>query len=142
MTELSKDYIELLTQVQPAPIDSKKEYERQLKWIDRIMMAEGSEPACSARIKIVDLLTMTVMAWEAKASPEPEVSPRAMLVHSMEAKGLSKSKLADELGVSRQLVGAIVNGERLISREMAVKLADYFDDPIEFYIDRSSRRVA
>lgn len=138
----SMTYLDLLTEIRPKPISSNMEYERQLAIIDSLMMSEGSTPKSKARIQMVELLTTLVSAWEAQVSPASGVSPQEMLVHTLEAKGISQSQLAKELGVSRQLISYILKEERTISLEMAIKLASYFDHPIEFYVDRSSTRVA
>jgi hypothetical protein len=71
-------YDELLLATRPCVIHGDDEYQRQLKWIDRIMMAEGSSPTCEPRIDIVELLSTTVMTWEDKVAPMPTAAPREM----------------------------------------------------------------
>lgn len=132
------NYDDLLLATRPRVIGDEAEYQRQLEWMDRIMMAEGPNPSCEARIQIADLLAVTIGAWEDKVSPMPVVDPREKLIHTMDARGLSKAGLAKVLGVSRALITSIANGDRAISRAMAQKLAAHFDHPIEFYIRAKS----
>jgi HTH-type transcriptional regulator/antitoxin HigA len=141
MTEekIPTDYEHLLLETRPAMITTDREYKRQLKWIDKIMMAEGSNPTCEGRIKIVDLLTMTVQAWEEQVSPTPKISPREMLLHCMEARDLTQANLATELEVSPQLMSAVCLGNRVISRSLSAKLSKYFDLPIEMFVDTSTK---
>lgn len=134
--DLPTTYDELLLATRPSVISGDDEYQRQLKWIDRIMMAEGPTPTCEPRIQMLELLSATVMTWESKVEPMPNVTAREMLVHTMEARELSQAALSKQLDVSPQLISAIIKGGRVISQVMARKLADAFDHPIEFYIDK------
>ena len=139
--KIPETYNELLLATQPQVIHDDDEYQRQLGWIDRIMTAEDSTPSNEPRIRIMELLVSTVINWEEEVSstPTPTVSAREMLVHTMEARGLSQTGLAKQLEVSPQLISAIVRGERAIARGMSRKLADLFDHPINFYIDTDTK---
>ena len=48
-----------------------------------------------------------------------------------ESKGLSQEKLGDNLGVSRQTINSIENGKFDPSLTLAIKLAKFFDEPID-----------
>ena len=47
--------------------------------------------------------------------------------------------MATGLRLGRHLSNSIVIDEPAISRAMARKLADFFDHPIEFYVDQTSK---
>ena len=48
-----------------------------------------------------------------------------------ESKGLSREKLGDNLGVSRQTINSIENGKFDPSLTLAIKLTKFFDEPID-----------
>jgi putative transcriptional regulator len=54
-----------------------------------------------------------------------------------EVKKLTQQELADQVGVSRQSINAIEKGKFLPSIELALKLARFFEVPVEelFYLE-------
>ena len=59
-----------------------------------------------------------------------------------EAKQLSQQEVADKLGVSRQMVGFLENGEREFTPEMAVKIEKELGIPREEILPELFRRAA
>lgn len=133
-TKIPTSYKELLIEVMPSCIKNNREYNRQLTWIDRILRAEGPVPKNSARIKMMALLVLTVHTWEAKVSPDPNVSPIDMLKHVMDERDISQASLANSIGLSRQFVSALLKGGRDISRDTAIKLSKSLNLPVEIFI--------
>ena len=74
--EIPETYGELLLLVRPSVITGQREYKRQLKWVDRIMKAEVSNPECEPRIHMANLLAATIMVWESKTQATPAVPAR------------------------------------------------------------------
>lgn len=144
MTEesLPTSYEELLLLSKPRVIDCEDEYQRQLHWFKRILTTKWSDPNCDARIRIAELLATHISKWEDEVSfPHIPVSPRDMLKHTMEFRGLSQVELAKQLKVSTQLISAIIKGERSISRLMSRKFADFFEHPINFYFHANTASI-
>lgn len=54
-------------------------------------------------------------------------------------RGITQVKMAEDLQITRQTVNAIEKNKYNPSLELALKLIDYFDVPIEemFYLDKS-----
>ena len=75
--------------------------------------------------------------WELANEPElknPDVSPHQMLTHLLEARGVSQSQLQKDGIVNQGNLSKILKGERDISKELAKKLAAYFDVSVEMFI--------
>lgn len=56
-----------------------------------------------------------------------KLNPVELLQSFLEEENISKSKLAKELGTSRQLISDIMRYRRNISKEMVTKLSAYFN---------------
>ncbi len=133
--EIPETYGELLLLVRPSVITGQREYKRQLKWVDRIMKAEVSNSDCEPRIHMANLLAATIMVWESKTQATPAVPARKMVEKSMKSRDLSQVAFAEQIGVSPQLVSAIIRGERVITLPMARRLGAFFNLPVSNYID-------
>ena len=59
-----------------------------------------------------------------------------------EQQGLSQQEVADKLGVSRQMVGFLENGEREFTADMAVKIEKELGIPREEILPELFRRAA
>ena len=59
----------------------------------------------------------------------------------IENSGVSKAKIARDLGISRTSLTNCLNGSSELCMRHAILLADYFDVSIEFIIGRRERRV-
>jgi transcriptional regulator with XRE-family HTH domain len=55
-----------------------------------------------------------------------------------EANQLSREKLADVLGLSDSYIGLIERGTRGITINNLIKIGDYFDVPVEYFISHPS----
>ena len=78
----------------------------------------------------IDLLELLIEDFDNRTITEigidQDLEPVELLDYLMSEHRLTKSALARELAVSRQLVTEILNYKRNISKRMVMKLADYF----------------
>jgi len=78
----------------------------------------------------IDLLELLIEDFDnrtiAKIGVSEKMNPVELLKYLLEENNLSKSELARQLNVSRQLVTEIVNYKRNISKRMVMKLSERF----------------
>ncbi len=67
------------------------------------------------------------------------VHPGRVLKEEIEARGLSGNRLALDLGVPANRIGAILNGKRAITADTALRLARYFGASAQFWLDLQSQ---
>jgi len=67
------------------------------------------------------------------------VHPGRILKRELEARGLSANKLALALRVPSGRITSILNGKRAISPETALRLAQYFGNSAQFWMNLQSR---
>ena len=67
------------------------------------------------------------------------VHPGRILKRELEARGLSANKLALALHVPSGRIISILNGERSISPETALRLAQFFGNSSQFWMNLQSR---
>ena len=67
------------------------------------------------------------------------VHPGRILKRELEARGLSANKLALALRVPSGRITSILNGKRAISAETALRLAQYFGNSAQFWMNLQSR---
>lgn len=61
--------------------------------------------------------------------------PGVLLAEYLEPTRLTQGDAADRLGISRQQLGAVINGRANITPEMAVRLALGFDTSAELWLN-------
>lgn len=80
--------------------------------------------------EIIDLLELLIEDFDNgtinEIGVDQDMEPVELLAYLMSENRLTKSGLARELGVSRQLITEILNYKRNISKRMVMKFADYF----------------
>jgi antitoxin HigA-1 len=69
----------------------------------------------------------------------PAVHPGRLLRRELEARALSGSRLALDLGVPAGRINGIVNGRRAITADTAVRLGRYFGNSAQFWLDLQSQ---
>jgi len=78
----------------------------------------------------IDLLELLIEDYDNRTIEQIGISekmnPIELLTYLMKEHNLSKSELARNLKVSRQLITEIVNYKRNISKRMVMKLSEYF----------------
>ena len=67
------------------------------------------------------------------------VHPGRILKRELEARGLLANKLALALRVPSGRITSILNGKRAISAETALRLAQYFGNSAQFWMNLQSR---
>jgi len=99
------------------PIRNEEDYETALAEIEALWEATPGTPEADR----LDVLVMLVEAYEAEHYPIPDPDPIALLLHVMDARGLTRRDLEPYLG-SRARVSEILNRKRPLSLEMIRKL--------------------
>ena len=61
--------------------------------------------------------------------------PGAVLLEELEARGLSAHRLSLDLGVPANRITEIVNGKRAVTAETALRLAAYFGNSPQFWMN-------
>jgi addiction module HigA family antidote len=65
----------------------------------------------------------------------PVIHPGRLLKREMAARGLTANRLALDLGVPSGRITDILNGRRSITADTAIRLARYFGNRPQFWID-------
>lgn len=69
----------------------------------------------------------------------PVAHPGRFLKREMTARGLSANRLALDLGVPSGRITDILNGRRAITADTALRLARYFGNSAQFWLDLQSQ---
>src|SRR5258708_36221275 len=119
----NKKYARVLAKVLPRVIATDEEHERLLDEVENLM--DRGERRTAEEDAALELMVRLIKDYEEENHPLADPSPREMLVHLMEQRGL---KQADLLPIfrSRGYVSEVVNGKRAISKAHARQLADFF----------------
>ena len=91
----------------------------------------------SKHAPLFDLVTYYISEWERVHYAdilEHDVAPHKMLAYYLETRGVSQSQLQKDGIVNQGNLSKILRGEREISKELAKKLAAYFDVSVELFI--------
>jgi len=99
------------------PIRNEEDYETALEEIEALWEAESGTPEADR----LDILVMLVESYEAEHYPIPDPDPIELILHVMDARGLTRRDLEPYLG-SRARVSEILNRRRPLSLEMIRKL--------------------
>lgn len=86
---------------------------------------------------LFDLIAGYMHEWELANEPElkdVQVPPFEMLAYYLENRGVTQYRLAKDLSVSQGNLSAILRGDRGISKELAKKLAAYFNVSVEVFL--------
>ena len=99
------------------PIRNEEDYETALEEIEELWEAEPG----TTEVDRLEVLVMLVEAYEAEHYPIPDPDPIELILHVMEARGLTRRDLEPYLG-SRARVSEVLNRRRPLSLEMIRKL--------------------
>ncbi|MCE7982444.1 MAG: helix-turn-helix domain-containing protein [Caldilinea sp. CFX5] len=111
------------------PIRNEEDYETALEEIEALWDA----PAGTAEADRLDVLVLLVEAYEAEHYPIPDPDPIALILHVMEARGLTRRDMEPYLG-SRARVSEILNRRRPLSLEMIRKLQSGLGLPADILV--------
>ena len=111
------------------PIRNEEDYEAALEEIEALWNAEPGTPEGDR----LDLFVMLVEAYEAEHYPIPDPDPIDLIVHVMDARGLTRSDLEPYLG-SRSRVSEILNRRRPLTLEMIRRLQNGLGLPADILV--------
>jgi HTH-type transcriptional regulator/antitoxin HigA len=81
------------------------------------------------------VLTDLVEKYEVRVHPMPPVSDALMLRHLIEARGITQSKLAADVGIPGSTISEVLSGKRALGRHHISVMARYFGvSPLVFSI--------
>ena len=127
----NKKYARVLARVLPRVIKTKKEHERILAEVEKLM--DKGEGRTAEEDAALDLMVRLIKDYEEEHHPLPDPSPHEMLVYLMEQRSL---KQADLLPIfkSRGYVSDVINAKRAISKVHAKELADFLEVSADLFI--------
>ncbi len=111
------------------PIRSKREHQAALKDIEALWDA----PAGSPKADRLEVLTLLVEAYEREHYPIEAPDPIDLLLHVMEARGMTRKDLEPYIG-SRARVAEVLNRVRPLTLEMIRRLASGLKLPADVLI--------
>jgi HTH-type transcriptional regulator / antitoxin HigA len=111
------------------PIRNEEDYETALEEIEALWETESG----TADADRLDILVLLVEAYEAEHYPIPDPDPIELILHVMDARGLTRRDLEPYLG-SRARVSEILNRRRPLSLEMIRKLQAGLDLPADILV--------
>src|SRR5258707_3676518 len=116
-------YLELVMAFPLASIKSDEHFQEAQKVMDRLL-AQGELDDGEAMY--LDALSDLVASYEdAHYAIEP-ASDAEMLLHFMEAKGVTQAQLSRDTLIPKSTISEVLAGKKPFSRRMIRKLADYF----------------
>jgi HTH-type transcriptional regulator/antitoxin HigA len=131
MTTLT--YSQLLTQIQPRPIQSPADYEAMLSQLERLMEIEESQLS-DEEASMLELLAMLIEDYETKTNPMPNTaSPHDVLDELVAAHQLRQKDLLDIFG-SKGIASEVFNRKRGISKTQAKALGQRFNLPPSVFL--------
>ena len=128
MPALDTEYGQLLQEVQPKVIHTKKEHARQLQEIKKLMLKPDKRSA--AENALLGALATFVHEYELKMYPLENHTPAEMLEFMME----QHHKRAADLPIPHTRVSEILSGKRGVSKAQAIALGKCFHvSPVLFF---------
>ena len=115
-------------------IQTEQEYRRAVDRIDKLVLRPDAETNDE-----LELLTILVMAYEAKHVPDEAMDPIEYLRASMENRGLTQADLSRLLG-STSRAAEVLSGKRELSKAMIRALAEEW--PLDANTLIGARRAA
>jgi len=119
------------------PIKSKRDYQRALKQIERLMDAKRNTPDGDR----LDVLVTLVEAWEASHYPLDLPDPVDAIKYHMEQHGLQPRDLAPYIG-NRNRVYEVLNRKRPLTLRMVWRLHQGLGIPAESLIKSDEEQAA
>lgn len=117
------NYKTLLQEVQPQVIRDAATHRRALRWIDKLMK---QSKRTAAETRLLELLSKLASDYEEKLFPTPEIEPRRLLRHLMQARSIAQADVARATGIPRSTINDILADRRAVSVENAFRLGKMF----------------
>lgn len=125
-----KSYGQLLRRALPHVIRTDQELARLTDELQRL--DQHDDPTPEER-ELAELLTVLIEEYEERRYSIRRSSPRQVLLHLMEARGLAQKDVVKIFG-SKGITSEVLNGKRAISKTHAKKLAAFFHVSAELFI--------
>jgi len=113
------------------PIRTRRDYLAALKEVESLWNARAG----SKESDRLEVLTLLIQAYESEHYPIPDPDPIELLLHVMEARGLTRKDLEPYIG-SRARVAEVLNRVRPLSLEMIRRLSDGLGIPADVLVRR------
>jgi HTH-type transcriptional regulator/antitoxin HigA len=116
------DYQSLLLDYEPRPIRSESAYRKALRHMEELMRPRLSR----AESELAELLATLIEQYESREHPTPKASPREMLAHLIEVRGVTQAAVARATGIASPTLSAVLAGRRTLSKASITALSVYF----------------
>jgi HTH-type transcriptional regulator/antitoxin HigA len=116
-------YFELVQQFPLRPIRSDDELLRAIEVINSLIGRGGLD---SGEQDYLDVLTNLVEKYEADEVPMQPVSDGELIKHLIEARGITQSKLATDLGIAVSTINEVIASKRRLTRPQVGLVSRYF----------------
>lgn len=113
------------------PIRTRRDYLAALKEVESLWNARAG----SKESDRLEVLTLLIQAYESEHYPIPDPDPIELLLHVMEARGLTRKDLEPYIG-SRARVAEVLNRVRPLSLEMIRRLSEGLGIPADVLVRR------
>ena len=113
------------------PIRTNRDYQAALKEIEALWEARSGTTEADR----LEVLTLLVQAYEAEHYPIPDPDPIELLLHVMEARGLTRKDLEPYIG-SRARVAEVLNRVRPLTLEMIRRLSEGLGIPADVLVQK------
>ena len=136
--EVSREYLGLIGRFPLRPIRSDRELKTASRLVDELLdrKLKKDEEA------YLDVLSTLIEQYEEANHPIEEVTDREMLEHLIEARGVSKRRVALEVDIAVSTISELVSGKRPINLTHIQKLSRYFGVEPGVFIGSGKARSA
>jgi HTH-type transcriptional regulator/antitoxin HigA len=116
-------YLNLVQRVPLRPIRSEDELDRAIAMVNELI--DRDDLVVEER-DYLDVLSDLIERYESETHPIEPVSDAEMLLHLIEAKGVTQAVVARETGIAESTVSEVLAGRRTLTRSHIGKLSAYF----------------
>ena len=116
-------YVKLILRFPLRPLRSDGDLDEAIRVIDGLLDKNDLAPEEKDYLQVLSEL---VERYEKEEHPVAPVSDREMLLHLIEAKGVTQTEVAEQTGIANSTISEVLNVKRDLSRNHIGKLARYF----------------
>lgn len=124
-------YADLLADLKPTAIKTVAQNRRYLKIYRRLR--DKGDRITPEENEMASLLAQLISSFEQQHYKMPKLTPREALIGHMELNAYTQADIARVVG-SRSTVSQILKGKREISKEVAKKLAKFFNTSTDMFL--------
>jgi HTH-type transcriptional regulator / antitoxin HigA len=117
------------------PIRTTRDYQSAMKEVEALWDARPGTKEADR----LEVLTLLVQAYEAEHYPVPDPDPIELLLHVMEARGLTRKDLEPYIG-SRARVAEVLNRIRPLTLDMIRRLSEGLGIPADILVRKYELR--